>query len=70
MSRPANYEYEERPSRTIGFMTAPRDWGSVAKCPHCQKTDIPRKAKKQITCGGMTCQLKQNNTNKRKAVKT
>ena len=61
MSRPANYEYENRPSRGIGFITANRDWGSIAKCPHCTKTNIPRQAKHQITCGGITCQLKQNN---------
>lgn len=49
-----------RPSRTIGFISAARDWGTIAKCPHCPKTDIRRKAKAQITCGSPKCRSLQN----------
>lgn len=52
-------------SHGIGFISAWRDWGTIEKCPHCQKTNIKRKAKNQITCGGITCQLKQNNKTKK-----
>jgi hypothetical protein len=37
-----------------------RDYGVVAKCPHCDRVDIPRVTPRQITCGAQACRDKQN----------
>lgn len=44
-----------------GMPMTHRDYGVIAKCPHCDKTDIVRKTMRQITCGSSTCQTKRTN---------
>lgn len=33
------------------------NWGVLAKCPYCTKTDIPKTHKKQRICTGYECKL-------------
>lgn len=44
---------EFRPGHSMGY----RDWGVVAKCPHCERTDIKRTSKVQKICGADACKL-------------
>lgn len=37
-----------------------RNWGTIAKCPHCDKINIVMTHKNQITCRGEKCQRAQN----------
>ena len=48
-----------RASDHIGFITGHRDWGVIAKCPHCDATNIVRLSPKQKLCGSWACKLKQ-----------
>lgn len=36
------------------------NFGRVAQCPHCTRTDIAKVNKAQVTCGGLACREKQN----------
>jgi hypothetical protein len=46
---------EYKVSRHIGYITSRNNWGFVEKCPYCERTNIKRVAKKQITCGSAAC---------------
>lgn len=37
-----------------------RDYGVIAKCPHCERTNIKRTTSNQITCGMTACSAAQN----------
>jgi len=48
-----------RPVDRIGHVSPNRNWGFVAKCPHCDATNIRRITKGQITCGALKCRNAQ-----------
>ena len=47
-------------ARGVGLYLRRDRYGLLPKCPHCDKTDIPKVNKFQVTCGGFSCQEKQN----------
>lgn len=44
----------------------PRDYGVIAKCPHCDKTGIKRTVHNQDTCGKIQCKNKAQCERKRR----
>jgi len=46
-------------ARGTGLYMRRDQFGTVAKCPHCDRTDIPKVTRAQITCGGEGCRQKQ-----------
>ena len=49
-----------RPAAGTGYPISKGRFGKVAKCPHCEATDIEKKCPGQITCGSISCREKQN----------
>lgn len=47
-------------ARGTGLYLRRDHYGLIAKCPHCERTDIPKVNKFQVTCGGEGCRQKQN----------
>lgn len=37
-----------------------QNFGTIAKCPHCEDTDIIMRTRNQVTCGKIPCQAAQN----------
>lgn len=44
----------------------PRDYGVIAKCPHCTTTNIKRMVHNQDTCGKIQCKNKAQCERKRR----
>ena len=37
-----------------------QDFGTIAKCPHCEEINITMRTRNQVTCGKIPCQAAQN----------
>lgn len=52
--------------RGLGLYIGDHDYGVIAKCPHCDATNIKRSVKFQKICGREACQKAQRKSTQAK----